>query len=375
MNLFIIVGSVSGSKGGVSAYLSEFIPSLAAHDSIKLSIIRKTLSGVENIKFNNVRDFSTRYDGLPSYIVHIWKILNIVLKNRDGLFYVHGVWNIECIFTLFFCILTKRRLLLSPHGMLMSYPLGIKSARKMFFIRLLKFFDLRSIELIVNSAIELKQTDLLKLKFRKKHIVPHFIDLNVVRDNLGVRKIDSNKECIRFISISRVDNIKGFDVTLIALSKLNPAYDFIYDIYGPVDPGYKSYLISLIAGLGLESKVNLYPPVWGVSKLHKFRDAHYSIAYSYTENFGMSVLESLSVGTPVVVSENSPWSDLCDRSAGFVVSDVNEYFAVLEKACESALSITYSVSRENALSYSKRFDKNEIMQLYYNIFMELSNNE
>jgi len=89
----------------------------------------------------------------------------------------------------------------------------------------------------------------------------------------------------------------------------------------------------------------------------------------------MSVLESLSVGTPVIVSQNSPWSDLANLNAGFVVSNPSEYSSVLDEACVHALSSGYSVFRENALRYSKKFEKSEIMRMYYNIFTELKENE
>jgi len=263
MKIFIVVGSVCNDKGGVSAFLSDFIPSLTQFDSVEVSIIRKVLVGVKNVRFNNVIDISTEYNGLVAYISHLFKILIEILKNENAVFYVHGVWNIECIFTILLCSLTKRKVLLSPHGMLMSYPLSIKATRKAFLIRLFKMFDARSIVVILNSKLELAQMSLLNINFKKKYIIPHFIDSRAISEVCNTRSIYDELKCVRFVTVSRIDKIKGFDVTLNALSKIVKYHNFKYDIYGPVEPSYRNYLTSLIEILGLENNVKLHPPVWG----------------------------------------------------------------------------------------------------------------
>ena len=63
-----------------------------------------------------------------------------------------------------------------------------------------------------------------------------------------------------------------------------------------------------------------------------FKESDIFILPSFTENFGMSILESLMCGCPVIVSKNTPWEDVMTYQCGWWIDlSVNEIVKALEE--------------------------------------------
>lgn len=74
----------------------------------------------------------------------------------------------------------------------------------------------------------------------------------------------------------------------------------------------------LASNLGLE-RIEFCKPVYGEAKTKAFSEADLFVLPSYSENFGVSVAESLALGTPALVTKGAPWKGLLDNRAGFWV--------------------------------------------------------
>jgi len=75
-----------------------------------------------------------------------------------------------------------------------------------------------------------------------------------------------------------------------------------------------------IRGLGLCQPIALIPlgfvgPVYGSKKAQAYASAELFVLPSRSENFGLTVLEALGNGVPVVASRETPWSALVIAAA------------------------------------------------------------
>ncbi|MGW7428267.1 glycosyltransferase [Streptomyces sp. NPDC054861] len=97
--------------------------------------------------------------------------------------------------------------------------------------------------------------------------------------------------------------------------------DAHFVLAGP-DEGERAAVDALVAELGLEDRISRPGPLSADRMLEELRRAHVYVLPSVDEPFPMSVLESLSVGTPAVVTgSNGLARDIEEAGAGRVVAD------------------------------------------------------
>ena len=53
--------------------------------------------------------------------------------------------------------------------------------------------------------------------------------------------------------------------------------------------------------------------------MRAFADADLYVLPTHSENFGMTVAESLAAGTPVIVTKGAPWSEVNKRGVGWCI--------------------------------------------------------
>ncbi len=98
----------------------------------------------------------------------------------------------------------------------------------------------------------------------------------------------------------------------------------------------------------------------------------YFISPTSGENFGHAIIESLSNGVPVIISDRTPWNDVEEFGAGWVISlnNAERWAEVITQA--SNLEVTdYDRMRNQAIEYVKyKFDLSQIQEQYLNLFRD-----
>ena len=87
---------------------------------------------------------------------------------------------------------------------------------------------------------------------------------------------------------------------------------------GPDSDGYLARLKKLASNLGVE-RFFFHDAVFGDNKKKAFEDADLYVLPSLSENFGMTVAESLAHGVPVIVSRGAPWKGVETNGCGWWV--------------------------------------------------------
>jgi glycosyltransferase involved in cell wall biosynthesis len=124
--------------------------------------------------------------------------------------------------------------------------------------------------------------------------------------------------------LGRIHKLKGLENLLYAWKKINLKYkDWQLKIIG-TDVGYKkrsNYLrkLKLLSQKLKLINIDFVDPIYGNEKFQTLADAQIMILPSFTENFGMTVAEALSVGTPVITTNQTPWHQLDSKNAGWCI--------------------------------------------------------
>lgn len=104
--------------------------------------------------------------------------------------------------------------------------------------------------------------------------------------------------------LGRITPKKGLDLLVRSFARVHEAQsDAHLVIAGPDDEGYGARIRAEIRAHQLDRHVSFTGMVEGRQKLELLADADVWVLPSYTENFGLAVLEALACGLPTVISD------------------------------------------------------------------------
>ena len=134
----------------------------------------------------------------------------------------------------------------------------------------------------------------------------------------------ANRRFILFLA--RMHEKKGIDLLLKAFAVAKNAHKVLLDtalvIAGPGEKKTFDQLGHLASSLGIASDVVWSGPLYGNDKWNAMRAAEAYILPSHQENFGISVVEALACGLPVLVSDKvNIWREIEASRAGLVAPD------------------------------------------------------
>jgi len=211
-------------------------------------------------------------------------------------------------------------IIISQRGEFSSGALEIFPFKKMLFIKLVIFLGLCK-DFIWHATSDLESEDI-------KRIVGVGEDKIVVARNLpekanilGVssnnKKYNLNKEPIRLVFLSRISFKKNLDYALSILEKIK--IPLIFDIYGVIDDdkywnACQKKISHMPANIIVEYK-GAVPHEDVISVL-----STYDLFFFPTqgENYGHVIAEAMIAGLPVLISDQTPWSDIENLGVGFV---------------------------------------------------------
>ena len=254
-----------------------------------------TVDGVPITYFKRITKDHTHLS--PSLIRAAWKE-----APRFDLVHIHAWWNLVSVFSCIVALVRKVPVLVSARGTLSPYSFRNKNISVKWFIhRLLGKLLLKSCHVHATST---REANAIAGVARPKSItiLPNFVKLP------KQTAYTENKpgEYLKLIFFSRIEEKKGLDILLDALIDVSVPYHL--NIAGDGDELYIADLKMIATRNNIQHKIS-----WlGFQNENKFDLIHQHdllVLPSYDENFGNVVIESLSVGTPVLISEEVGLAD------------------------------------------------------------------
>lgn len=280
-----------------------------ANGKVELDVTQGKPVDVDGVKvtyFKRVTKDPTHVS--PALWKHLW-----MNANTYDIVNIQSWWSILVIVAACICHFRGVKVVISPRGMLSPYIFNSGNIKKKRFIHssigrwaLSKAWFHATAEAEVAECIE---------------VIPGWkgfmIANNVTLPELPVVKKEKN--VFTLIFMSRVHRKKGIETLLNAIQGLS--FPVVLQIAGSGDAEYTIKLKELVKELGIEDKVEWLGWVDRNSKFEILMHADLFVLASLNENFANVVLESLHMGTPVMVSKEVALSKfVADHKVGWVSS-------------------------------------------------------
>lgn len=297
----------------------------------------------------------------------IWKDISIA-----KVVHIQSIFSMPTPIALFYCLLLKRKVVLSPRGSLGGWCLDKKSIIKKLWLNILIKPFLKHVTWHATS--EQEKIEIFDIfGSRKVRIIPNGIDfeaLSISRINYYyfLEKYGVCSPSRIIISMGRLEKKKGFDILIKSIAKIiSDGGDVKLFIAGP-DYGELANLIRLCQSLGIENKVTFVGKIDGDEKIDFLGAADVFAMPSHNENFGNVYAESLACGTPIVASTNTPWQEVEQYKCGKWVSNTVDATA---SAITEILDGDRATLQKNSKQYIKKFSWQNVAHEFKKLYQEL----
>lgn len=369
-----IIGSMDPKYGGPPVVVAN----LAISQRKKGHYVSIISSYVSDKEFDDVdKEFNFLRRESVSLILHkafsfyriSFKFLNIFFQNDpNSVFYFHGLYRWPSSIGAFICRLMNHKYVIRIHGSLDPYLLRKSTKGSLFYFfkklseLIIDFPNLRKASLIhVTSANELKKLPNNLKRSSNIAVIPNGISIPPKDKHLDIRKhykLNSNEKILLFLG--RINEKKGIDILIDSFPKVFKQIENVsLLIIGPDNENYISKLKDNLSCLRKEirSKIIFDKEIPRFLLKSYYSQANLYILPSHTENFGLTIVESIYYGTPAVITKNVDiYEDLYKKNLIGLVNKLNSE--------NLALTILSSLKNKKLLENVKN-NGNEIIKSFY----------
>jgi glycosyltransferase involved in cell wall biosynthesis len=159
--------------------------------------------------------------------------------------------------------------------------------------------------------------------------------------------------------LARIHPKKGCDLLIRAFARVAGADPLLHLVMaGPDECGWRSELERLAAQLAVRGRIVWTGPLYGSLKRGALSAADVLALPSYTENFGISVVEAMACGVPVLISDQvNIWREIESDGAGLAApANVDGMTALFERWLETPAAARLRMRINAIRSFSRRFE-------------------
>ena len=247
-----------------------------------------------------------------------------VWRRPPDLVHFHGLWQLDHAWASWLCRRLDVPYIVSPHGMLEPWAWAQKKWKKRPYYAAVERFHLQGADCVLATS----EQEASNLQAFVSETQLQSIPL-AITDEVGPAYSEA-REALGWpdderilLYLSRVHPKKGLHMLLEALVDL-PSSATENTRLVVVGPGPDDYVERLQSYSRQHQdqlpEVVWKGPVWGNEKWSYIQGADLMCLPTHSENFGIVVLETLQVGTPVLTTDTTPWSFVEAWEAGYVVS-------------------------------------------------------
>lgn len=357
--------------GGPITSLTNLVKGIGDKDKVNVTILTSAYDlGESKILNNLIPDSWQKFNNYTrvKYLTNSNTTITELEKIEFDVIYLNSMFSPA--FTLKPLLWAKKnnlldKVILAPRGMLQAGALKQKALKKKIFLR---FFRLTGIANNIQflATDEQEKEDILKVfpNAKKINVIP-----NVVSKPVQEKRIkDKEKSKLKLVYLSVISSKKNLKYLIEIFSKID--FEIEFDVYGSIkDKDYWHAFTEQIQNLknvkfAYKGDVQNHLVNKTLSKYDFF------ILPTLGENFGHAIYEALSSGTPVIISDKTPWRNLEQHKAGWDISlnKPEKFIKVLNK-CAAMDNDEYQEWRNGAYNFAvKYYQENDVTEEYLRMF-------
>jgi len=280
-------------------------------------------------------------------------IVRIICETEHDTIYLNSLFDpdftLKPLFARRMDLIPNRHCVVAARGELSEGALQLKASKKRIFLKVAKMIGLyQKLVWQASSVYEAKDISSGFGSVAKDiRIAPNLGSAyKPVED--GTRDLVGRK-ALRVIFLSRVSPMKNLDYALRVLQRVRVPVQF--DVFGQVDnEAYWRRCLELIHSL----PSNVVASYRGSVPHEEVFDtiSRYDLFFLPTrgENYGHAILEALSAGTPVLISDTTPWRSLSEKNIGWDIplSRDDEFVRIIQEYSMCKISIVADMRRRAA---------------------------
>lgn len=332
-----VIPSVAACRGGPSKAVIEMVSSLRKQ-GVDAEIATTNDDGPNNldVSLNSLVD----YKGVPvrffkralppiaalrefSYSMSFTRWLNCHITDYDVV-HVHAIFSYCSSYAMYVARKKGVPYVVRPIGQLQNWSLQQARTKKKLYLKTIEKANIESASAVQFTA-EAEQSESKQQFNLSGHVIPLGVDLpasvtlskNQLFECLGIPEVQS---AVAILYLSRLHPKKGLELLMQALSKIDNN-DYCLLIAGDGEAGYKGKLSALSQQLEIADNCIFLGHVDGRIKTALLSHADIYALTSYSENFGISVLEAMASGLTPVITDGVALSKVVDENQlGYVCS-------------------------------------------------------
>ncbi len=266
-----------------------------------------------------------------AFILGIWSDIK-----KSDVVYIQYLFHYTVLVSVLVSFILKKKVVVSPRGSLSEWGLNYKHKwiKKIWLNVFIRPFVVN----ITWQACSYLEVEDIKNIFKNSEVVE--INDGIDFDSFQNIEIISKLELVNqftnqnfkkvtevFFSMGRLHEIKGFDVIIDAFHLFVKESPNAKLLIAGGDDGYESFLQQKIEKLDLLDSVFLIGAVNHKNKCKLLRNCSAFTLASKFESFGIVIAEALASGTPVILSNKTPWKDIEKNKCGiFTENNKNSFY-------------------------------------------------
>ena len=240
--------------------------------------------------------------------------------------HINSLYTFPSTAAAYYCRHFRVPYLLRPHGTLDPYLFARHRPRKFVYEWLVELRNLKHAAAVHFTAAEEMELARRSVPEIKGVVVPLGVhpreyDRNMTAPTSGTSQYgEAGRRSILFLG--RLNFKKGLDLLVKAFGLVARTHDDVRLILaGPDEDNYSTRVRRWLKEEGILSKARFTGMLTGKEKVALLHSADIFALPSYSENFGLAVVEAMASGLPVVISNRvNIWREVAGANAGIVVN-------------------------------------------------------